>query len=262
LIAALIPAGTTAGLLAIMAVSLGTIGAAQTRVFESASVKQASGNDGVRGGCHGIDSKYSPNQLDVPPTGGCVITNARLSHLIMIAWGMSTTSPIRSEPDWIARGGIRYTVEARSGGERTEAQLLEMLRNLVIERFRLKFHRETIEKPGFVMAIGKDGPRLKTATALQKDVDMYWGNPAARRPQVLTLKRCTIGLLADILTSQEHEAFVDETGLKDEYDFSLSWSGQFGPSLADAMREQLGIELRRQVVAISLFVVDSSQRAD
>src|SRR4051812_7294011 len=61
--------------------------------FEVASVKVAtSGLNGVRGGCRGVDSVFSAAEQErggIPPLGRCRITDARLSHLIGIAFGVS-----------------------------------------------------------------------------------------------------------------------------------------------------------------------------
>src|SRR5215469_8796171 len=78
--------------------------------FEVASVKPDKSGDGVRGGCHGIDSKYTPSQSDMlgrtipdaataPPLGRCVVTSARIGHLVSIAWGLPMRL-IEGEPDW------------------------------------------------------------------------------------------------------------------------------------------------------------------
>jgi uncharacterized protein (TIGR03435 family) len=83
--------------------------------FEAASVKVApDGRNGVRGGCRGIDSVYSPQQSpEAPPLGRCVITDARLSHLIGIAYGVSMLN-LKTGPDWIQRGDLRFNVEAKA----------------------------------------------------------------------------------------------------------------------------------------------------
>jgi hypothetical protein len=66
--------------------------------FEVASVKPAGeGHSGVKGSCHGVDSIYTPNQkADAPSPGRCVITNARLSHLINIAWDLQSMALLKS----------------------------------------------------------------------------------------------------------------------------------------------------------------------
>src|SRR5437868_15368419 len=82
--------------------------------FEVATVKpSAPGPNGVHGSCHGIDSVYTPGQADAaPPLGRCVIGDARLSHLVNIAWQMQTMGLIKSGPDWIAGGDERFDIQA------------------------------------------------------------------------------------------------------------------------------------------------------
>src|SRR5204863_32463 len=84
--------------------------------FEVASVKRSqSGANGVHGGCRGVDSVYTPGQAGAaPPLGRCVIGDARLSHLVNIAWRMQTMQLIKSGPDWIAGGDERFNVEAKA----------------------------------------------------------------------------------------------------------------------------------------------------
>ena len=81
--------------------------------FEVASIKIASsGFNGVRGGCRGIDSVFSVEEQKrggIPPLGRCVITDARLSHLIGIAYGVSM-QVLDTGPDWIQRGDLRFDV--------------------------------------------------------------------------------------------------------------------------------------------------------
>lgn len=139
--------------------------AAAPLAFEVASVKPAPvGRNGVEGGCHGIDSVYSPQQrADAPPLGRCVITDARLSHMIAIAWKLDSMLSLKSGPEWIAMGVERFNVQAKAEDptKTTEQQLLTMLQNLLVDRFQLKFHRETVEKPGFALLVGKNGPKFE-----------------------------------------------------------------------------------------------------
>ena len=92
-----------------------------------------------------------------------MITNARLSHLINIAWDLQSMALLKSGPDWIARGDERFNVVAKAEepGKATEEQLLSMLQTLLIDRFQLKFHRETTEMPGFALMIAKTGTKLR-----------------------------------------------------------------------------------------------------
>src|SRR5215831_19823024 len=85
--------------------------------FEVASIKVAtSGMNGVRGGCRGVDSVYSAEERErggIPALGRCRITDARLSHLIGIAYGVSM-QVLETGPDWIQRGDLRFDVEAKA----------------------------------------------------------------------------------------------------------------------------------------------------
>src|SRR5258708_13413660 len=129
--------------------------------FEVASFKRGAPDGGVRGGCHGLDSKFSPNEVTAAiPLGRCRITDGRLSHLLGIAFRLRSMRYIQGGPDWIMTGGNRYTIEAKADApsETTEAQILEMLQTLLIEH--LKFHVDSLDKPGFALLVAKKAPNL------------------------------------------------------------------------------------------------------
>jgi uncharacterized protein (TIGR03435 family) len=232
--------------------------------FEVATVKLNKGGGGVNGRCHGIDSRYTPGEAgSAPPLGRCVITAGRLSHMIGIAWGLPMAS-LKGGPDWVATGFDRYNVEAKANdpAKTTEAELLQMLQALLIERFQLKFHREIVDRPGYALVVGKNGPRnMKPSKA--EDVVTSFGDqfkPDPNRPATLTARKYTLARLAEMLAFVRQEPVVDKTGLDGEFDFTLSWDENQGPTLATAVQEQLGLKLEPQKVPVSLFVIDSAQK--
>jgi len=115
----------------VLSLFLGFPLAAQTPLkFENVSVTRGRPDRGVKGGCHGIDSVLTPHQMaDAPPLGQCVITDARLSHLLIIAFGFGWIEPLVGGPDWARNGGFRYNVAARvdEPSSATEEQLLDLL---------------------------------------------------------------------------------------------------------------------------------------
>ncbi len=234
--------------------------------FEVASVKVSKSGNGVRGGCHGIVSKYSPNELaSAPPLGRCVITAGRLSHLIGLAFDLHSMQLVKGAPVWVIQGFDRFNIEAKAEdpATATEAQLLEMLQALLINRFNLKFHREPAEKPGFALVVAKKGPNLRESKA-EDAVTTFGGanklKPMPGAPISLTARKYSMAMLASLLTNVSPDPVIDKTGLTGVYDFTLEWDESAGPSLFSAITEQLGLRLEPQKVPVSLFVIESAQR--
>jgi uncharacterized protein (TIGR03435 family) len=232
--------------------------------FEVASLKPAKdGPNGVRGGCHGIDSKYAPNQLaSAPPLGRCVITDGRLSHMIAIAFGLGSMAMLRGGPDWVAGGVDRFNLEAKveDPTKATEEQLLQMLQALLIERFHVKFHREDRDLPGFALEVAKNGPKLKPTQTDEVAFSQPGGKRGRDEPTCLVATRYSTAALAKLLTQLGRGPAVDKTGLTGEYDFKLCWNETDGPSLFSALQEQLGLKFEPQKVPVSFFIIESAQK--
>lgn len=244
------------------------LGQAPAAQFEVASVKVAAvAVEGYRGGCHGVDSVYSPTQQAVaPPLGQCVIRGARLSHLISTAYNVPLIN-LKTGPDWIQRGEVRFDVQAKAEDPKaTEQQLLAMLQNLLVERFRLKFHSEASETSGLALTVAKGGPKLKPSES-EETVAAFAGpngerlaRPVPGQPVSLTVRKFSLAALTNVLTLLGSGPVQDKTGLGGTYDFTLSWDENAGPALSTALREQLGLSLESTKVPVSTFVVDSAEQ--
>ena len=239
--------------------------------FEVASIKVAtSGFNGVRGGCRGIDSVYGAEEQargGIPPLGRCVITDGRLSHLIGIAYGVSMQALDTAE-DWIQRGDLRFDVQAKAENpaSATRQQLLTMLQNLLVERFRLKFHQVTKDEPGFALVVAKNGPKLRTSTSDEEKLTFIGPNgeevpkPVSKAIRV-NARKCSMSALKDVLAFAGNLGpGVDKTALTGVYDFTLSWNEEDGPSLAAALRDQLGLQVRPEKVPVTRFLLDSAKK--
>jgi uncharacterized protein (TIGR03435 family) len=232
--------------------------------FEVASIKPAkAGFGGVRGGCHGIDSVYTPaQQAEAPPLGRCVITDGRLSHMVGIAWD-TTMTMLKTGPDWIQRGDERFNLEAEAEdpAHTTEKQLLQMLQALLIERFQMKFHLEPVILPGFGLTVAKGGSKLKLSKS--QDTDFSFGPKGKPGPGAGMMKasRCSMREFVRMLSQfGDHGPGVDRTGLTGLYDFTLTWDNDAGPTIETALREQLGLRMESEKVATDYFVIDSARR--
>ena len=239
--------------------------------FEVASIKVAtSGVNGVRGGCRGIDSVFTAEEEKrggIPPLGRCVITDARLSHLIGIAYRVDM-QVLDTGPDWIQRGDLRFDVQAKAENPATasQQQLLAMLQNLLVERFQIKFHWVTKMEPGFALTVAKNGPKLHPSTSDDEKLT-FFGPSGEELPKPMgnavkvKAQKCTMSTLKDLVAFAGNIGRgVDQTGLTGVYDFTLSWNEEEGPGLASALRDQLGLQVRAEKVPVTRFVLDSAQK--
>jgi uncharacterized protein (TIGR03435 family) len=237
------------------------------QTFEVASVKPSkSGLNGFSGGCHGIDSVYRASEsASAPPLGRCVIHDARLSHLITMAYQIPNMSMLKSEkgPDWVAMGQERFDVDAKVEDplKATQAQLLSMLQALLVERFQLKFHREEKEVQGFALTIAKGGAKFQESAKDDTEPRISATlKVAAGELQTISAHKGTMSDLVDGLQFVTQTKVIDRTGLAGSYDFKLRFGGENGPEIFTALPQQLGLRLEGAKVTLSYFVVDSAKR--
>ena len=216
--------------------------------FEVATIKvDQTGANGYSGGCRGVDG--GPPQV---PLGRCVIQSARLSHLIGAAWAVEMAD-LRTGPDWIQRGLERYHLEARAEDPRSvkRSDLQEMLKNLLIERFGLKYHYEERQHQGFALLPSKKGFKMAPSTADETQLR------SGKAPAVIQASRLGMDLFVELLRGNLGQPVVDETGIKGFYDFDLRWDETNGPSLHSLLND-IGLRLEPRKVTLKTFVVDSA----
>jgi len=141
-----------------------------------------------------------------------------------------------------------------------------MLQNLLVERFQIKFHYVTKEEPGFALMVAKNGPKLKVSTSEEEKLTFIAPNgeevskPFGNAIKV-NARKCSVSELKDLVAFVGNMGQgVDKTGLTGVYDFSLSWNEEDGPTLASALRDQLGLQLKAEKVPVVRFILDSAQK--
>ena len=127
-----------------------------------------------------------------------------------------------------------------------------MLQALLGERFALKVRHETRDGEIVALSVGAGGPKLKPAaasTSASVRVGSYMG---AR----------TTSQLAQDLSSVAGWPVVDGTGLDGIFEMELRFAGDVRdterPSLAAALREQLGLRLDPARGPIETVVIESA----
>ena len=136
------------------------------------------------------------------------------------------------------------------------------MRNLLMDRFKLRAHTESKIVQGFALTAAPGGHRLRAGS----ERTFLTGRPGLIQGNGRTIAELT-NLVADAVASP----VVDRTGLSGTYDLKLEWtpqlaasaatpSGQAEVSIFTALREQMGLRLDSIPVPIEVVVVDAVER--
>jgi uncharacterized protein (TIGR03435 family) len=240
-------------LVACILVSASAVGAGWGQAFEVASVRL--NKSGARGGT-----------IEFPPGHErFVMTNMSLGALILVAYDITVRQFSGAE----LLGSECYDIAAKAERPTTRAEMLAMLRRLLAERFRLTVRRETRELPVYALTVVKGGPKLKPSSAPEKDggtplVPAHAGGSEAETGHLI-FKNESMSEFAWALSRTEatgERVVADQTGLRGIYDFELKWvrEGAEGPSIFDALPEQLGLKLEPKKAPVELVVVEHVER--
>jgi uncharacterized protein (TIGR03435 family) len=137
-------------------------------------------------------------------------------------------------------------------------QMGPLMQSLLVERFRLKFHRETRELTVGALVVDKGGPKLKIRTEEEGSAMNTSSGPNGWKA---IATRTSMKLIASYVGNRLSRIVVDRTGLTESYDFTLEWSpddvaDSAAPSLITALREQLGLRLEPQKAPVEVLVID------
>jgi uncharacterized protein (TIGR03435 family) len=229
--------------------------------FEAASVKQNKSPE-VRS-----DFRTAPN--------GVTITNYRLRFLIPYAFGV-VVHQIDGAPSWVDSN--KYDIFARASDGTSEDQLRLMVQRLLVDRFKLRFHRETKDLASYALTLANGGPRF-TAEKKPSEVGKDDGHVGAGRG-VATGHMVPSSTLAMTLGLYLGRPVFDKTGIDGVFNFELHWTpdemqpplgdatpppagtpaperpAEPGQSFLSAVEEQLGLKLTGQRVPVEMIVID------
>jgi bla regulator protein blaR1 len=224
-------------------------------------------------------------------------TNASVRDLIQEAWNVKSTDEIENVPGWAT--GQKFDIEARMSdgeaaslaklpfGERVN-QVRLMLQTLLEERCELKLHSSFRENSFFLLLPAKGGPKLESAQMTAADpATKAAAHPAVgpriqwKGPGVVEAAGVSMPMLTEFLSRQPELGFdggftlgdlvVDKTGLTGSFDWTLTWQPESDPdgdttgnanrpTFFTALREQLGLELKRTKGQVEVLVIDHVSR--
>jgi uncharacterized protein (TIGR03435 family) len=223
--------------------------------FDVASIKPSQPGGGI----------YTIKPL--PGGSGYTAQNAPFKLMIALMYKVPMRQIIGG-PDWIDTD--RFDVEARADQPYSVDDLHVMFQNLLADRFNLKFHKEIKEGPVYALSVDKSGLKMKadgTGQALGIPIVPATGGGFSGT-------RVPIQYLCWWLGQQlqnDGRPVIDETGLDQSYDFTLSFAPQLPPnvsrdslppeiqnlpSIFDALKQQLGLKLEAKKGPVEYFVID------
>ena len=258
--------------------------------FDVASVKQVA--PGARAdGCNNVDTSGGDN---FAPTGGLYCVQTDVHMLVVFAYKQKSYgyySVMSQIPKW--GNETFYHVEARAAGNPTKDQYRLMVQALLADRFKLKVHWELKQIP--VMAVvlekpGKLGPSIRPHSeevpcpaALPPSVGVARRTTADGFPEACGMsfwsgsghwheagRNVPVSAVTDyLMQGPAQEPFIDKTGLNGKYDIAVEWTPSpdspqnpgfqpdtNGPTLVEALKNQLGFKLVREKDPVEVLVVD------
>jgi uncharacterized protein (TIGR03435 family) len=202
------------------------------------------------------------------PDGSVRAQRMRATFLITIAYGLQPFQLVNA-PEWSNETYFDINAKPAPGAGTSREQMSDMLQALLVERFKLTFHREVRLVDGFALVPLQRGTRGRDLKVSALDCEK---TPAVRAcaqgaisDTAFRVSGVTIWSLVQQLVVMVNGPVVDETGLSGAYDIDLRWSNDAAPtddlpSLFTALQEQLGLKLERRRVNADVFIVDRFER--
>ena len=210
-----------------------------------------------------VRAHYPPDDrfsFDIAPSGRLTARNMTVWNLIREAYGRRD-SQMTGGPAWIKTDGFDVVAQSAQPAPVERPRVLEMLRTLLEDRFRLRWHEDTRETAGYALRVAAGGPKLAPARPGGQS-RMQRGNLAA--PDM------TLDSLCQIFEFDLARPVADQTRLTGSYAIELQWARQnpsaaeepdtARPSLFTAVQEQLGLRLESAKVPVKIFAIDDAQR--
>ena len=211
--------------------------------------------------------------VDFQPGGKFSAQNAPLRILIALAYHVRPDFVTGGE-GWLA--SERFDIVAKASQTAPPDELRRMLQGLLAERFKLEIHSDQKLMPAFALLVGKTGPKLQPAEAgLLTERRCRAGDPIPGQKHVVC-EHMTMALMADTLqeiaTRDIDVPVVDQTGIAGAHTFQLAWTPAVrsaaadppgpaaGPTLFQAMEEQLGLKLESRKLPLPVIVIDKVER--
>jgi uncharacterized protein (TIGR03435 family) len=223
-----------------------------------------------------------------------VMTGRTLQDLLIAAY-LVHTSQLDGIRDWMAaeRYDINALIERPSSS--TNEFRMQLLQSLLADRFGVRVHRETREREAWVLRQARPGLPLPlriqpsgstcdgvTAADRRANTRAGWPpcgalnitntpDPSGRGETTRQMwSAYTLDQFTAVLVPAIGEPVINETGLEGRFDIDLEYVRPLpggaaaevpeGPTLPNALQEQLGLRLERRRAPVPVLVIDAATR--
>jgi uncharacterized protein (TIGR03435 family) len=217
----------------------------------------------------------SVSAVAAPAGSGVFNRSTSLAGLITEAYDVHDFQLSGGE-DWVRTE--RYDVSARAGRQVSQAELREMVKTLLAERFKLRVRTETREVPILELRLargdGQVGSNLHDCSKERVPETPF----RAPNGGSVAVSDCANGVphLATLASRRLRTIVVDKTGLTGQWWYAVYFGGEIPqipgvdlsqakvnpdlPSFEGALREQLGLRLERTRGPAPFIVIESVER--
>jgi len=195
------------------------------------------------------------------------VKSISLSGLIQRAYKLQARQ-ILGAPDWANSAHFDIEGVPDTPGQPSIDQQLEMYQKLLATRFKLSFHRSTMEFPVYALVPERNGPNLTNSSGDPNESERLIMRQGADGSLIVNFLNTSMPQLAHVLMEVITDLqVVDQTDLKGRYDFTLTFSespssadSSGSPDIYQAVQEQLGLKLERAKAPVEVIVIDHAER--
>lgn len=217
-------------------------------VFDAASVKPSKSVD--------MNSTFNTRKDNVETK------NVALRDIIVAAFRIKDYQLIG--PDWLK--SERFDIVAKAPlGTGDDEKLMPLLRNLLVQRFKLETHTEQRDLPCYALLLAKGGLKIQPV----EEGPSGMGSTSNEGGGELKADKVNMDQVAEWLSHQFQRPVLDMTGVKGAYDFTLKYSKESAKGLTDtqthpvvsyAIQEQLGLRVEKRSAPITVIIVDRIEK--
>lgn len=201
------------------------------------------------------DPAADPN-VNSLPGGRLIVTSQSLRDLLKFAFDLKDFQ-LEGAPGWA--DGDRYDIDAKAAA--STANVRDLVRSLLEDRFGLKHHTETRELTIYSLRPAKGDLKMTRH-------DEGAGTKARTTCGHMTGQRVASDVIAKMLSRYLGRDVRDDTGLPGKYDFELSWTPDAAPcpgapespSIFTAVQQQMGLRLESTHGPVQVLVIEHVEK--